>query len=116
MELRLKTWSMCNSALSGQNMLTVLEIYDTAWLIPAGLRAADVKTPQSILIVVVRFPQHPSHSNIVLRSALARQASEIPYGDPDTAGDLGAVGVFSVQLVLLFKALLPYELCYGGHE
>ena len=77
---------------------------------------ADVKTSQSILIVVVRFPQHPSHLNIVLRLALARQASEIPYGDPDTACDLGAVGVFSVQLVLAFKTLLPSELRYGRYE
>ena len=97
-------------------MISVLERYYIARCIPAGLRAADVETPQSILIAVVWFPQHHPHSNIVLRLALARQASEIPYGDPDTAGDLGAVGVFSVQPVLLFKALLPYELRCGRHE
>ena len=97
-------------------MLTVLDIYDIAWLIPAGLHAGDVETPQSILIVVVWFLQHHSHSNIVLRSALARQASEIPYDDPDTARDLDAVGVFGVQLLLTFKRLLPSKLCYGRHE
>ena len=97
-------------------MLSVLESYDIARLIPAGLCAVDLETPRSILIVVARFPQHPFHSNIVLRSALAGQASEIPHGDPDTADDLGAVGVFSIQLLLAFKTLLSSELHYGGHK
>ena len=77
-------------------MLSFLEIYNIARLISAGLRLADVETPRSILVFVVWFPQHPSHSNIVLCSALTRQVSEIPYGALDTTGDLGAVGVFSV--------------------
>ena len=41
-------------------MLSVLEIYDITWLIPAGLRAADVETQQLILIAVAQFPQHLS--------------------------------------------------------
>ena len=47
----LKAWYTCNSALSGCNMLSVLEMCDIARLIPAGLCVADVETPQSILIV-----------------------------------------------------------------
>jgi hypothetical protein len=37
-------------------MLSVLEIYDIAWLVPAGLRLADIETQHSILIVVAWFP------------------------------------------------------------
>ena len=96
-------------------MLSVLEIYDIARLIPAGLCAVDVDIPRSIVIVVARFPQHPSHSNVVLQYALVRQVSEIPHGDPDTADDLGAVDIFSVQLLLAFKTVLPSQLGYGGH-
>ena len=91
-------------------------MYDSTRLIPVGLRAADVETPRSILVVVAWCPQHPSHLTTVLCSELVRQVSKIPHGDLDTADELGAVGFFSVHLLLAFKTLLPTKLCYGGHK
>ena len=38
------------------------------------------------------------------------------HGDPDRVDDLDVVGVFSVQLLLAFKTLLPSKLWYGGHK
>ena len=60
-------------------MFSVADFYDIERLMPTALCDAAIETQQAILIVVDPVLHHPSHSNIILRSALARQASAIPH-------------------------------------